>query len=120
MDYCAAFGCNNKAEKDKGIRFFTFPKDVNLRKQWAHYCRRKNFTPTSGHRLCSDHFSPNCFKQDPQLLRKMGLQETFRKRLRLNAVPDVPLLLKKSCVANRPKQRSVELMQSERKHRYRP
>nr|XP_022316756.1 THAP domain-containing protein 11-like [Crassostrea virginica] len=110
MVYCAAFGCNNKAEKGSGISFFTFPKDVNLRKQWAHYCRRKEFIPTSGHRLCSVHFSSNCFMHDPQLLDQIGLQETFKKRLKPNSVPDIPLLTEdevSSDVINRAKVRGA-------------
>ena len=110
MVYCAAFGCNNKAEKGSGISFFTFPKDDNLRKQWAHYCRRKEFIPTSGHRLCSMHFSSNCFMQDPQFLAQIGLQETFKKRLKPNSVPDIPLLTEdevSSDVINRAKVRGA-------------
>jgi hypothetical protein len=39
--------------KAMDLSFFSFPKDDQLRKAWIHYCRRWNFNPTSGHKLCS-------------------------------------------------------------------
>lgn len=81
MVNCAAFGCNNKAGKGSGLSFFHFPKDSNLRKQWIYYCRRKDFTPGDGHRLCSVHFSNKCYDQDPEMLSTLGLEYSFRKRL---------------------------------------
>lgn len=93
MVNCAAFGCNNKAGKGSGLSFFHFPKDSNLRKQWIYYCRRKDFTPGDGHRLCSVHFSNKCYDQDPEMLSTLGLEYSFRKRLKPDAVPDIPLLL---------------------------
>nr|XP_034334865.1 uncharacterized protein LOC117692019 [Crassostrea gigas] len=92
MVNCAAFGCNNKAGKGSGLSFFHFPKDSNLRKQWIYYCRRKDFTPGDGHRLCSVHFSNKCYDQDPEMLSTLGLEYSFRKRLKPDAVPDIPLL----------------------------
>ena len=53
MVSCAAFGCNNRGTKGNGLIFFSFPKDGQRRKAWIHNCRRWNFDPTSGHRLCS-------------------------------------------------------------------
>ena len=32
------------------------PKDPELRKKWLHKISRKNFDPTTGHRVCSEHF----------------------------------------------------------------
>lgn len=92
MVYCAAFGCNNEAQKGNGISFFTFPKDIHLKKAWTHYCRRWDFVPKSGHRLCSVHFSNNCYAMDPDTFANLGMAASFKRRLKPGAIPDVPLL----------------------------
>lgn len=89
MVNCAAFGCNKAGNGSGSV--FHFPKDSKLRKHWIYYCRRKDFTPGDGHRLCSVHFSNKCYDQDPEMLRTLGLEYSFRKRLKPDAVPDIPL-----------------------------
>ena len=91
MMSCAAFGCNNRGTKGNGLSFFSFPKDDQLRKAWIHYCRRWNFDPTSGHRLCSTHFTRDCFERDPLRMMELGVDGTFKRRLKLDATPNVPL-----------------------------
>ena len=61
-------------KKPSDISFFTFPKDTSVRKQWAHYCRRKDFIPGKGHRVCSVHLTNECFDKDPELKKGMGLK----------------------------------------------
>ncbi|CAB9538847.1 hypothetical protein BROOK1789B_157 [Bathymodiolus brooksi thiotrophic gill symbiont] len=91
MVSCAAFGCNNRGTKGNGLSFFSFPKDGQLRKAWIHYCRRWNFDPTSGHRLCSTHFTRDCFERDPLRMMELGVDGTFKRRLKPDAAPNVPL-----------------------------
>ena len=91
MVSCAAFGCNNRGTKGNGLSFFSFPKDGQLRKAWIHYCGRWNFDPTSGHRLCSTHFTRDCFERDPLRMMKLGVDGTFKRRLKPDAAPNVPL-----------------------------
>ena len=91
MVSCAAFGCNNRETKGNGLSFFSFPKDGQLRKAWIHYCRRWNFDPTSGHRLCSTHFTRDCFERDPLRMMELGVDGTFKRRLKPDATPNVPL-----------------------------
>jgi len=91
MVSCAAFGCNNRGTKGKGLSFFSFPKDGQLRKAWIHYCRRWNFDPTSGHRLCSAHFTRDCFERDPFRMMELGFDGTFKRRLKPDVTPNVPL-----------------------------
>ena len=91
MVSCAAFGCNNRGTKGNGLSFFSFPKDDQLRKAWIHYCRRWNFDPTSGHRLCSTHFTRDCFERDPLRMMELGVDGTFKRRLKLDTTPNVPL-----------------------------
>ena len=86
MVSCAAFGT-----KGNGLSFFSFLKDGQLRKAWIHYCRRWNFDPTSGHRLCSTHFTRDCFERDPLRMMELGVDGTFKRRLKPYATPNMPL-----------------------------
>lgn len=88
---CSALGCNNRTQKGGSISFFTFPKNAHLRKAWVHYCKRWDFVPQPGNRLCSAHFSPNCFERDVSRFTDLGLEGNFRPRLKSDATPDVPL-----------------------------
>ena len=36
--------------------FYKFPKDKKLKKIWLQKISRKDFQPTNGHRVCSQHF----------------------------------------------------------------
>ncbi|KAH0630573.1 hypothetical protein JD844_013763 [Phrynosoma platyrhinos] len=54
---CCAINCNNKFSLGNNISFHRFPlgkKDVL--KKWVWNIRRKNFTPTRHHVICSEHF----------------------------------------------------------------
>lgn len=63
---CSIATCKSKHGKDKKdgeiVRFFTFPKNLALRKQWVRLCCRKdNFNPVNK-RICSKHFDSNQFE----------------------------------------------------------
>lgn len=90
MVYCAAYGCTNVHTKGCGKSFFNFPKDARRRKIWTIFCKRESFVPTTNHRLCSDHFTKNQLQRDPAHLERLGY-EGARTRLKVDAVPDVPL-----------------------------
>ena len=53
---CCVPGCFSNSKKDKALSFYRIPKDKKLRKAWLHKISRKDFRPTDGHRVCSDHF----------------------------------------------------------------
>ncbi|XP_063293351.1 THAP domain-containing protein 11 [Pelobates fuscus] len=60
---CCVPGCYSNSHRDKGLHFYTFPKDVELRRQWLKNVSRagvtgcfNTFQPTNGHRVCSLHF----------------------------------------------------------------
>ncbi|CAH3117632.1 unnamed protein product [Porites lobata] len=54
---CCVPGCYNNSKKHKGkFSFYNFPGDQNLRRQWLHNISRKDFRPTTRHRVCSAHF----------------------------------------------------------------
>ena len=50
---CCVPGCFNNDKRNRGVSFYKFPKDKKLKKIWLS---RKDFKPTNGHRVCSQHF----------------------------------------------------------------
>ena len=53
---CCVPGCFSNSKRDVNLLFYGFPKEKNLRKRWLHKISRKNFSPSTGHRVCSLHF----------------------------------------------------------------
>ena len=58
---CCVPGCASNNKRNPELSFYNFPngksqESKNLRKAWIHLVSRKNFSPTSGHRVCSKHF----------------------------------------------------------------
>ncbi|CAB3998936.1 THAP domain-containing 11, partial [Paramuricea clavata] len=53
---CCVPNCFNNSIRNKELSFYVIPKDSNLRKKWLHMLKRKNFVPSSSHRVCSAHF----------------------------------------------------------------
>ena len=58
---CCVPGCFNNNKKNPELSFYNFPNGKSpesreLRKKWIHLISRKSFTPTLGHRVCSQHF----------------------------------------------------------------
>ncbi|XP_060049432.1 THAP domain-containing protein 1-like [Erinaceus europaeus] len=76
---CTAYGCKNPYNKDKPISFHKFPLTrPNLCKECEAADRRKNFKSTKYSSICSEHFTPDCFKR-----------ECNNKLLKENAVPTI-------------------------------
>ncbi|XP_072260665.1 THAP domain-containing protein 1 [Pyxicephalus adspersus] len=76
---CSAYGCKNRYDKDKPISFHKFPLTRPLLcKKWEAAVRRADFKPTKYSSICSDHFTPDCFKR-----------ACNNKLLKDNAVPTV-------------------------------
>ncbi|KAF6376877.1 THAP domain containing 1 [Rhinolophus ferrumequinum] len=76
---CSAYGCKNRYDKDKPVSFHKFPLTrPSLCKKWEAAVRRKNFKPTKYSSICSEHFTPDCFKR-----------ECNNKLLKENAVPTI-------------------------------
>lgn len=54
---CCAINCNNKFSHGNNISFHRFPLGKrDVLKKWVSNIRRKNFTPTRHHVICSEHF----------------------------------------------------------------
>ena len=53
---CCVPGCFNNNKRNRNLSFYVFPQNEKLRKVWLRKISRKGFKPTSGHRVCSEHF----------------------------------------------------------------
>ncbi len=58
---CCVPECFSNSKRDKELSFYSFPEGKSkekqfLRNRWIHMVCRKNFKPTTGHRVCSKHF----------------------------------------------------------------
>lgn len=49
------------------LLFYSFQKDVNIRKLWIEATGRENWEPTKYTRMCSRHFEPHCFRKTQSL-----------------------------------------------------
>ena len=52
---CCAVSCSNRYGMP-GKRFYSFPKDEELRDRWTAAVSRKDWNPTKYTKICSDHF----------------------------------------------------------------
>ena len=84
MVYCITDDCSNKDADKKGLSFFRLPKDHKLRLTWFKKLRLVDSPNTDNVRVCSEHFTEECFVVDMQAA--MGVQE-YKKSLMKNAVP---------------------------------
>ncbi|XP_055330789.1 uncharacterized protein LOC129583099 [Paramacrobiotus metropolitanus] len=57
---CEVAECPNTS-RSPGIKMFLFPSvlEVQRRRIWIHLCRRSNWKPRNGARMCSAHFLPS-------------------------------------------------------------
>ena len=100
--YCPVYGCSSDSQKNpSGISFFSFPSGKSAaqqrrRKAWDEFCKRKEFDPLLSSRICSRHFSEDAYEpgHSPQFIERIECKETFRLRLKSDAVPTLhkPLL----------------------------
>nr|CAD7460870.1 unnamed protein product [Timema tahoe] len=83
---CSAYNCQERYVKGGDITFHSFPKNEELKKKWVLLTRRQNFTPTQASKLCSKHFTSDCFDNESQCQ-----STTIRKKTKLkqDAVPSI-------------------------------
>ncbi|XP_055531231.1 uncharacterized protein LOC129722048 [Wyeomyia smithii] len=58
---CQALYCNRRRGKDPGIKFYRFPKNRTIRREWVRFCVQNDeempfMKITAGTRMCSYHF----------------------------------------------------------------
>ena len=86
---CVPLCYNNSKDNDKSLSFYVIPKDPELRKKWLHMISRKNFKPTSGHRVCSEHFVGGKKTYDnnvPTIVPKIIKPTKFKERKSRNSL----------------------------------
>ena len=86
MVYCAAVDCKNDSRRTTGIHYHRFPSDESFRKQWLAKVSRADLVVTKDSRLCSEHFTPDCYKRD---LKAELLGEKPKFILKPDAVPSL-------------------------------
>ncbi|XP_056135085.1 THAP domain-containing protein 11 [Lampris incognitus] len=102
---CCVPGCYNNSHRDRELRFYTFPKDPAQREIWLKNISRagvsgcfSTFQPTTGHRVCSVHFTGGRKTYNvrvPTLFPLRGVNERKNRRGRgrgrkVSAVPPPP------------------------------
>ncbi|XP_067655067.1 uncharacterized protein [Haliotis asinina] len=87
MVFCMAFGCSNKNDAyERGVSFHRLPLNQKaLLEQWLLSMRLENPHVTQHARVCSDHFSPDCYLPDRKL--DLGMGGKRKRMLKPNAVP---------------------------------
>ncbi|XP_039359555.1 THAP domain-containing protein 11 [Mauremys reevesii] len=94
---CCVPGCYNNSHRDKALHFYTFPKDAELRRLWLKNVSRagvsgcfSTFQPTTGHRVCSEHFPggrKSYLVRVPTIFPLRGVNERKGARARRAAPP---------------------------------
>ncbi|XP_030437815.1 THAP domain-containing protein 11 [Gopherus evgoodei] len=103
---CCVPGCYNNSHRDKALHFYTFPKDAELRRLWLKNVSRagvsgcfSTFQPTTGHRVCSEHFPggrKSYLVRVPTIFPLRGVNErkgARARRARPAPAPAAPALL---------------------------
>lgn len=89
MPQCLVKTCGNYHGKTRGTRsviYHMLPTNPFLYEKWVELCTtKKNFKVNAHVRVCSDHFSKNCYQRDLQH-ELLGLPS--RRRLIPGALPD--------------------------------
>ncbi|XP_077526992.1 uncharacterized protein LOC144138532 isoform X2 [Haemaphysalis longicornis] len=87
--YCSVAACRSKSTDGAKLHFF--PRDDEQRETWAHFVRgsgRNNWSPKPCSRICSLHFSDECYLQSLKLTREFGrLHSDLRLHTNLRLVP---------------------------------
>ena len=95
--FCTAPACSHRAGRNdtsavpgrQFVRYFSFPKNAELSKQWVIRLKRDQWVPSPYSRLCSDHFFDSDFTE-----------RSLNKVISATSVKRVQLLLRKGAVPN--------------------
>lgn len=84
---CRAGGCSNT--KNDGFSLHNWPSNPQFAKLWTRAVQktRADFSPTPSSKLCSAHFTEDCFEDQTILARAMNLP--MKKILKPDAVPSI-------------------------------
>ncbi|KAH8031574.1 hypothetical protein HPB51_019195 [Rhipicephalus microplus] len=96
---CCVPGCYNNSTRDKGLGFYVFPKEQQLRETWIQRCNRagrggrfSKFTPTTGHRVCGAHFEggKKTYMNRVPTIFPLRPQKVERRRPLIRTQPELP------------------------------
>ncbi|KPJ08404.1 THAP domain-containing protein 1 [Papilio machaon] len=75
--------CKTQYEKGSGISLHKFPKGVIL-KRWLNNMKLDNFSPSDNDRLCSKHFTDECFEKHKTrtTLKRSSVPTIFYPKMR--------------------------------------
>uniref|UniRef100_A0A1B6C7I1 THAP-type domain-containing protein n=1 Tax=Clastoptera arizonana TaxID=38151 RepID=A0A1B6C7I1_9HEMI len=87
---CTVAVCNNShaKTKGKGVKYYHFPKDPEVRSRWVHLCRREGKWNPDSCLVCSEHFLPEDYERD---LKSELLNLPIKRRLKKTAIPSQKL-----------------------------
>lgn len=85
---CAVNDCSLR--HSDGVKMHGFPKDSIYKSQWVNFVRtcRENFVPTTYSKICSMHFTPDCYPATYAMQESLGFKIKF-KQLKPTAVPTI-------------------------------
>lgn len=85
VGFCAVKDCKSgrSGQNNEGLKFFTFPKNLEIRKLWIQACGKNKVNFKSG-TICSVHFTPEDWNRQDRLI---NTPIEKRKLLDENAVP---------------------------------
>ena len=86
MVYCAAFDCNNDSRFTTGTSYRCFPSEPSIREQWLAKISRAYSVISKCSRLCSEHFTPDCYERD---LKAELLGSKVKAILKPNSIPSL-------------------------------
>ena len=93
---CAVFGCNNrKSGVTRHLRFFPFPKNLEMCRVWVQKCYRSDKFNPKTHTICSSHFTTRQY-EDNLKMRVINPNNSPDKqqcipKLKQDASPDINL-----------------------------
>ena len=79
---CAVSGCKGSHNQDTS--FHRVPKDLPCQRAWLIFCQRQGPVNVSTLKVCSRHFTAECFGQDPRA-ELMGFKP--KRLLQIGAIP---------------------------------
>ena len=84
---CVAGRCSNTT-KD-GVSLHSWPSNPQYARVWTRAVRntRADFSPSPSSKLCSAHFTEDCFEDQTVIARSLGL--SMKKTLKPEAVPTI-------------------------------
>ena len=90
MPNCVAPGCPTGSGSYQGEKYslHPFPKTDSVKKKWIEKMNReKTFVPSENSRLCSKHFTPDCYLTGEENIDDRGRKRRKVKYLKPDAIP---------------------------------